>query len=510
MQPVAPEASRILGRYALYGEIASGGMATVHLGRLVGPVGFSRTVAIKRLHAQYAKEPTFVSMFLDEARLAARIRHPNVVGTLDVVADVGELFLVMEYVEGESLARLLRSARAKPQLVPLPIVGAIMSGMLHGLHAAHEATDERGEALGIVHRDISPDNVLVGRDGVPRIIDFGVAKAANRVHSTRNGDLKGKLAYMAPEQIRGNVSRRTDIYAASVVLWESLVGKKLFRGENDAEILAKVLEGDIMMPSRLVASLPPEIDEIVACGLNADPAQRFATAREMARAIELCLRPTAAVDVGEWVDRMAQATLLQRARLVAGSEQAHASMSSGDQPVTELYTPAHAPLTPAPATLATIAAATGHAGDRPTPSSSATRPALSSSVTAPAKTALPPVVYLLIGASAMAAFGVGALALTRQPPTATPPEPGIASSSAPRADGTASDSRLPPPAASIVAPTPKETASASVEPPLAATASAALVKPQPSVRSTPAAPRCNPPYTVDAMGDKHYKRECLK
>ncbi|MGH7280352.1 MAG: serine/threonine-protein kinase, partial [Polyangiaceae bacterium] len=232
-----------MGRYALYAEIASGGMATVHFGRLLGPVGFSRTVAIKRLHPQFAKDPEFVSMFLDEARLAARIRHPNVVPTLDVVATQGELFLVIDYVQGESLSKLVRGARGRGQRVPPRIVATILSGSLHGLHAAHEARNERGEPLNIVHRDISPQNILVGTDGVARVLDFGVAKAAGRIQTTREGQLKGKLAYMAPEQLSGDVSRKTDVYAAAVVLWEALTGRRLFTGENEAAILGKVISG---------------------------------------------------------------------------------------------------------------------------------------------------------------------------------------------------------------------------------------------------------------------------
>src|SRR5882724_9342980 len=143
---------RVIGRYALFGEIASGGMATVHFGRLVGPVGFSRTVAIKRLHPQYAKDPEFVAMFLDEARLASRIQHPNVVTTLDVVNMPSEVFLVMEYLQGESLSRLIRNARKAGEQVPPGHASAIIAGMLHGLHAAHEAKSERREALNIVHR----------------------------------------------------------------------------------------------------------------------------------------------------------------------------------------------------------------------------------------------------------------------------------------------------------------------------------------------------------------------
>ena len=182
-------------------EIAAGGMATVHFGRLLGPVGFSRTVAIKRLHPQLARDPDFVAMFVDEARLAARIRHPNVVPTLDVVATEGELFLVMDYVPGESLSRLLRASRASG-LVPPRIASAIFCGALHGLHAAHEATDERGTPLGIVHRDVSPQNILIGSDGVPRVLDFGVAMAAGRAQATGPGRSKASSGTSPPSRWR--------------------------------------------------------------------------------------------------------------------------------------------------------------------------------------------------------------------------------------------------------------------------------------------------------------------
>src|SRR5580700_11191148 len=226
-----------VGRYALHHEIASGGMATVHIGRLLGPVGFARTVAIKRLHPHLARNPEFVAMFLDEARLAARIRHPNVVSTLDVVATEGELFVVMEYVPGDSLARLLFAAKERSERVPLSVAASIMVDMLHGLHAAHEASDERGQPLNLVHRDVSPHNVLVGTDGAAHLIDFGVAKATGRAQVTREGQLKGKLAYMAPEQLGGSpVDRRADVFGASVVLWEMLTGQRLFDGADEGEI----------------------------------------------------------------------------------------------------------------------------------------------------------------------------------------------------------------------------------------------------------------------------------
>jgi eukaryotic-like serine/threonine-protein kinase len=248
---------RIVGRYALYGEIASGGMATVHYGRLLGPVGFSRTVAIKRLHAHLSRDPEFVSMFLDEARLAARIRHPHVVSVLDVVAQDGELLLVMDFVQGESLNRLIRAAKRSGGIPP-NIVSAIIVGLLQGLHAAHEARSDRGEPLEIVHRDVSPQNVIVGVDGVAQVLDFGVAKAAGRIQETSEGQLKGKFAYMSPEQLQNkHVDRRTDIFAAAVVLWETLTGGRLFNGDSHAAVMFAVVQHEVPAPSTVVPALSP-------------------------------------------------------------------------------------------------------------------------------------------------------------------------------------------------------------------------------------------------------------
>jgi len=312
--------ARVIGRYALYDEIAAGGMAAVHVGRLLGPVGFSRTVAIKRLHAQFARDPEFVSMFLDEARLAARIRHPNVVSTLDVVALVGELFLVMDYVPGESLARLMRLSSDLQRPVPLPVVSAILVSTLEGLHAAHEATDDHGEPLRIVHRDVSPHNILVGSDGVTRVLDFGVAKASNRVQTTREGKIKGKLAYMAPEHVTGTVDRRTDVYAAGVVLWETLTGRRLFLGDNDAKTLANVLAAEVKPPSTVSPRVPPELDALVLRALDASPAKRFQTAREMSRALQKIVPPAPASDVADWLEAIAGASMADRAKRVASIE----------------------------------------------------------------------------------------------------------------------------------------------------------------------------------------------
>ena len=310
-------------------------MATVHLGRLLGPVGFSRTVAIKRLHAQFASDPEFVSMFLDEARLAARIRHPNVVPTLDVVATGGELFLVMEYVPGESIARLSRALRERQQTLPTRLLSAVMAGVLHGLHAAHEAKDERGHALGIVHRDMSPQNVLVGTDGVARVLDFGVAKAAGRMQTTREGQIKGKLSYMPPEQLRGaSVNRQSDIYAAGVMLWELVTGLRLFSGDNEGAIVAKVLEGRVEAPSKVLVRSGvknqtlsdstlrglEDLDSTILRALQMEPENRFATAREMALEIERKLQPATGSEVADWVEHIAKDVLHSRAAMVAEIE----------------------------------------------------------------------------------------------------------------------------------------------------------------------------------------------
>jgi serine/threonine protein kinase len=337
---MAAASVRVLGRYALYGQIASGGMATVHLGRLVGPVGFSRTVAIKKLHTSLSTDPQFVTMFLDEARLAARITHPNVVATLDVVALQGELFLVMEHISGVSLVRLLVAVRERKEFVPPPIAAGIVVGVLRGLHAAHDAQNERGEPLGLVHRDVSPQNVLIGAEGVPRVIDFGVAKAAGRAQTTHKSQLKGKVSYMSPEQIHGEVDRRTDVYAASVVLWETLAGRRLFRGDSEAMVLSKVLTEVVRPPGAMTPDIPPALDAIVLKGLSRNPNERFQTARDMARAIEDAITVAGPSAIGEWVERLAGPELAERAKLVTEVE------SSAQHDVPPAPTPIVAPLPP--------------------------------------------------------------------------------------------------------------------------------------------------------------------
>jgi serine/threonine protein kinase len=324
----AGEAPRIVaGRYVLYGALASGGMATVHLGRLTGAGGFSRTVAIKRLHEHLAHDAQFAAGFLEEARLNTRIAHPNVVPTLDVIATDEQLLLVMEYIHGESLSRLVRAVEGKHEQVPLRIAVAVVAGVLHGLHAAHEATDEMGEALRIVHRDVSPQNVMLGVDGVPRVLDFGVAKAAGRLRETVTGQMKGKLAYMAPEQVTSEpVDRRTDVFAASVILWELLTSKRLFTAESDAATMGNLLHQTIDPPSTHAAGLAPALDAVVMRGLSRDPAGRFPTAKEMALALEDLVPVATATQTGAWVTSLAGDALSERAKRIREIETASTSM----------------------------------------------------------------------------------------------------------------------------------------------------------------------------------------
>ncbi len=326
--PTVPAASkrRVVGRYELYDSIASGGMATIHLGRLLGEVGFARVVAIKKLHPHLATDPEFSAMLLDEARLAAGISHPNVVPTLDVVATEGEIFLIMDYVEGDSLSHLIRFTRKSKQLIEPAIVSGVMSGALYGLHAAHTAVDERGKALNIVHRDFSPQNILVGVDGIPRVLDFGVAKAARRIAQTEAGRTKGKFSYMAPEQIRmDNLDLRADIFSAGICAWEALTGRLLFSSEDPGRTIAKVIECNVPPPSSIAPNLSASIDAIVLRALNKDPSKRFQTAREMAIALEDAIPPAIPRKIGEWVEHHAGEMLRGRSARLAEVASDHAS-----------------------------------------------------------------------------------------------------------------------------------------------------------------------------------------
>jgi serine/threonine protein kinase len=507
----------VIGRYAMCTEIAAGGMATIHIGRLLGPVGFTRIVAIKRLHPQFAKDPEFVAMFLDEARLAARIRHPNVASPIDVVSTKGELFLVMDYIQGESLARLARATCAAGTPISLSIIRSIVSGVLHGLHAAHEARNERGEQLGIVHRDVSPQNVLVGVDGIARVLDFGIAKASGRATTTRNGQVKGKIGYMAPESLRHDeVTRKADIYATALVLWEMLTGDRLFKADTDEETLARILTDEVVAPSRFVPGLSPELDRVVLTGLNRDPSKRFETARDMALALEATGPLATPTQVGEWVDWTARAELSRRAQLVRRAEHISFRPRSSKHPST-------AP-SRSPNELRTLVTRPDRremrgeeAADGLIPISFSLRPFGVS--WGPSRLRRPAATAGSLGALVvLAAAGFLVAHRSKAMPSVTDPVAVVA----PAAAAPSATEELVAPAKPDIAPLNENTACVARPPATNAVIEAPiLVPPVPAPKPPPArvtrrdvakpAPRsdCDPPYVVDSVGHRHYKVACL-
>ncbi|MDX2023003.1 MAG: serine/threonine-protein kinase [Deltaproteobacteria bacterium] len=333
--PKAAAEQSLLGRggeYLFRGELAQGGMATVHLGCIRGAIGFVRAVAIKRLHAQYAKNENFVAMLIDEARLMARIRHANVVPILDVVSQNEEIYLIMDFVHGVPMHRLF-GRDPKHLCMPAPIAGAILVGALAGLHAAHEARDEQGQALGIVHRDVSPQNIIVGKDGVARLLDFGVAKARGRLSYTQDGVLKGKFGYMSPEQLRGKaLDRRSDVYACGVVLWEALVGQRMIDVGEDGGAILSALETKMRPPSALMPDAAV-LDDVVLRALEPDPAKRFASAAEMAAAIERSVALASHAQVSAWVCTAGHKWLEKQVHMLETLD-AQAALESSEQAIT--------------------------------------------------------------------------------------------------------------------------------------------------------------------------------
>jgi len=285
--PTGPER---IGRYELCFELASGGMATVYLARVDGASGFEKLVALKRIHRHLAKEKKYVDMFLDEAKIASRITHPNVCSVFDFGQADGEYYIAMEYLVGEPLSRLCgRVARDQEQrrhpLLPLRMA-RIMADACEGLHAAHELKDANGDLLHVVHRDVSPRNLFVTYDGSVQVVDFGIASARQRMHHTATGQVKGTFAYMAPEQLAGkSIDRGVDIWSLGVSLWEMLTLKRLFRRDTTANTIHAVLYDDLVAPSEHRSQVPKELDEIVMKALERDPKKRWQSAREMGRAV---------------------------------------------------------------------------------------------------------------------------------------------------------------------------------------------------------------------------------
>jgi eukaryotic-like serine/threonine-protein kinase len=491
---VQAKSSVLYGRYAIYGEIASGGMASVLYGRLIGPVGFARPVAIKRLHPHIARDPSVVSMFIDEARICARVSHANVVPILDVIEAPGELALVMEYVHGATLESLLDLLHAGRAQMPLNIVGALMLGVLHGLEAAHEARNEQGEPLQIVHRDVSPQNIMLGVDGIPRLFDFGIAKARGRVRSTPSGEVKGKLAYMAPEQLSaGAMDARVDVYAAAVVLWEMLSGRMLFDAEHESTIVHSVMYSQVQGPRALRAELSAELDELVLRGLARDPMQRYQSAREMARTLERAVLPASQSEVSEWLETVAGERLRARAEWLRELQRAAEQGANAGVETARL-----AKELPAPEKKRTPA---GDARQR------------YSFMRRKPRSWLAIVLFALVVGGALALWrrsqdiedaAEPARALQAAPHRTAKPDEAReqAVEPAPSGDDWAGDTRV------VATPAPS-----AAEPSATAVPATTATEPAPRKRAPSSAAKgkanCREPYVIDALGVKRWKRECL-
>ena len=320
-----------VGRYLLHRKIARGGMATIHIAHLVGDVGFSRIVAAKRMHPELAQDREFVAMFLDEARVASKVHHRNVVPVLDVVTMSDEVILVQDYVHGVPLSWLQKAVFDAGTRIPVTIAVSIACQILAGLHAAHETTDEIGTPLQIVHRDVSPQNVMIATDGTARLLDFGVAKAAMAAHITRAGIFKGKIAYAAPEQIRGKATRQSDLYSAAVILWELLVGQRLNpSSQGQTQQIAKILRGSLPRVTDMLSeekawlgddwSRIEEIQQVLDQGLATDPMERWATAMDMEAALSSAVSPAPASEVATWVKSIGKEFLESRDQMIAAEE----------------------------------------------------------------------------------------------------------------------------------------------------------------------------------------------
>ena len=478
---------RVVGRYELHGKLASGGMATVYLGRSIGSAGFAKSVAIKRLHEQFARDPEFVSLLLEEARLSERIRHANVVAVLDVVAVEHELLLVMEYVHGETLALLLRACAGAGEKCPRDVAASIAHGVLLGLHAAHDTTDAAGNPLSIIHRDVSPQNIIVGSDGVARLLDFGIAKATGSASGTREGQVKGKVPYMAPEILNLHpASVASDVYAVAVTLWESLCARRLFRADTEIGLWGQVLAGNIPKPSTIVGHLGP-LEDVTMRGLSRDPAARYPTALAMAQALEASTRLASSAEVADWVRTRAAASLAERASAV--------------QSIERMQPRASAELTPPAARQDSMVTGSSNT---------------SSTVANAAKPAARPwgmralVVLLAIAIGGLVALrGLDARRARAASASGSSPSPSPSSSS------------MPPLTADPVAvPPPELTASPAPGPAPAPSAEAVTAKgPRRRLPTSPPAPTpapkaaqdpCDPPFSIDATGRKHFKIQCIQ
>jgi tRNA A-37 threonylcarbamoyl transferase component Bud32 len=280
-----------LGKYEIVRRLAAGGMAEIFLARVSGLSGFQKMVVIKRILPQLATKSDFVEMFLDEARIAATLQHPNVVQMYDVGVVDGNYFIAMEYLHGEDVRSIMKTLYRQEGRLPVEQALNIIIGLASGLHYAHEKKGFDGKPLDIIHRDVTPQNIIVTYEGGVKLLDFGIAKASNRFGETRFGTLKGKVPYMSPEQCRGEpLDRRSDIFSLGIMLYELTLGRRLYKGHSDFEVLKQIVEGTVTRPTEIDPSYHPKLEEIVMRGLEKERDKRYQTAREMQTDLEALVR----------------------------------------------------------------------------------------------------------------------------------------------------------------------------------------------------------------------------
>lgn len=444
--------TRRIDAYEVVAPLGRGGMATVDLARRVGE---QELVAIKTVRPDELDDESATATLRDEARVLAHIRHPNVVPLLDVFSDGGKLHLVMPFVRGSSLAELMIAISKADGVVPASVVSAIGQDMLAGLGAAHRARGTDGVPLRIVHRDVSPQNVMVSADGHALVLDFGIAKAQGRsAKTTRDGALKGKIAYMAPEQIHGlEIDARGDLYAVAVILWEMLALDRLFAGANDADTLRRVLLAKVPSLATYRTDLPPDIDAFFARSLAGSPSARFASAEEMSAALEQLVPRAAPGDVAAFTSAFARSAPVPLA--VPTAVESHRSID--------------------PLTLAS--------NEPPAPKKEKRRGFVMA-----ASVGL--VLFLTL-----AGFAARRTHAEGSPPTPEPPQAPVASASA-----------------IVPAPPRPETPLATPAPvsaPSAPGPSKVTPKKAPASSDATASKACHVPYTIDEHGRKKFRPECL-
>jgi len=281
------------GPYLLLDRINVGGMAEVFRGKQVGVEGFERLVALKRILPRVSSDPDFIEMFVDEAKIAVKLQHANIAQTYDLGKVDGQYYIALEYVSGVDLRTIWDRARRRKRLLPVAMSAYIVQKVCEGLDAAHQKRDEQGREIGLVHRDVSPHNILCSYEGEVKIIDFGIAKVSNKVSKTHAGALKGKFGYMSPEQVRGiDLDKRSDIFTCGTVLAELLVGRRLFPGDSDFQVLEKIRNGRFRRPTELNPRIEPALEAVVLKALQTDRDARYETAGDMAADLSAYLYAT--------------------------------------------------------------------------------------------------------------------------------------------------------------------------------------------------------------------------